>query len=79
MTIAITSLRCILKADLKILLYDWTHIKTTLSKFCIFNLKNSLPVKFVFFLKVGYFLTYSIVSVCLYRVLISEKVNGAII
>ena len=54
--------------DLKMSLYVWVHLKTIPWKFRILNTKNSLviyPWSLYFPQKVGYFLTYFIVSVCL--------------
>ena len=53
---------------MKISLYVRIHIKTIPWKFCILNPKNSrviYPWSLNFSEKVGYFLTYSIVSACL--------------
>ena len=53
---------------MKISLYVRIHIKTILWKFCGLNPKNSrviYPRSLNFSEKVGYFLTYSIVSACL--------------
>ena len=53
-------------ADLQISQYVLIHIQITPWKFRILNPKNSWVIHLLYFLKkLGYFLTYHIVSVCL--------------